>query len=144
MFTHNEIQCFTRMLPILTVLILCIKGAFRLPEGREHPKTFDYVANAMTINPKGDVSNSNDGFPGSLFITGHDRLVYGELPNGSQIAEVSIPVPIFSGLPSNLPFADFLQRFVNVTQGLFVNQDEIYTPGKGSDERTYYRIILLI
>jgi hypothetical protein len=69
----------------------------------------------MTFNPNGDPGGPADGFPGSLlFITGHDRLPYGELPNGSQVAEVSIPVPVVSGNLSQLNQAAFLQNFHNV------------------------------
>ena len=100
-------------------------GAFRLPEGEDRPLTFAYGGNAMTYNPQGDASSPDDGFPGSLFITGHDRLAYGELPDGSQVAEVSIPIPAISELPVNLPSAGFLQEFQNVTKGFFANLDEI-------------------
>ena len=72
-------------------------GAFRLPIGGERPLTFAYGGNAMTFNPDGDPSGAGDGFPGSLFITGHDRLAYGELPDGSQVAELDIPIPVISG-----------------------------------------------
>jgi hypothetical protein len=100
-------------------------GAFRLPEGKERPKTFAYGGNAMTFNPEGDASGSDDGFPGSLFITGHDRLAYGELPNGSQVAEITIPIPATAELSTDLPIASFLQEFQNVTQGFFPGKDEI-------------------
>ncbi len=100
-------------------------GAFRLPGDDERPKTFAYGGNAMTFNPNGDASGPDDGFPGSLFITGHDRLAYGELPDGSQVAEVSIPIPINADAPINLPSADYIQDFQNVVKGYFKGLDEI-------------------
>jgi len=100
-------------------------GAFRLPDGEERPLTFEYGGSAMTFNPDGDPAGAGDGFPGSLFITGHDRLAYGELPNGSQIAEVSIPAPDTTASPYDLPQAEFLQPFADVTAGYFTGLDEI-------------------
>jgi len=100
-------------------------GAFRLPEGGERPRTFAYGGNAMTFNPDGDPGGPHDGFPGSLFITGHDRLPYGELPDGDQVAEVNIPVPLMAAHPSALNQATFLQGFHDVAQGFFNGLDEI-------------------
>ncbi len=100
-------------------------GAFRLPDGPDRPLTFEYGGNAMTFNPNGDPSGSSDGFPGSLVITGHDRLAYGELPDGSQVAEINIPVPAMAGSPYDLPQAAFVQNFSDVTRGFFTGLDEI-------------------
>jgi hypothetical protein len=100
-------------------------GAFRLPGGDARPETFAYGGNAMAFNPRGDPSGPDDGFPGSLFLTGHDRMAYGELPDGSQVSEVSIPVPIASDHLSDLGQADFLQGFHNVAHGFFAELDEI-------------------
>jgi hypothetical protein len=100
-------------------------GAFRLPAGGDRPLTFAYGGNAMTFNPAGDPSGSSDGFPGSLFITGHDRLAYGELPDGSQVAELDIPIPVVSGSLAALNSAGFLQNFSNVAAGHFTGLDEI-------------------
>jgi len=100
-------------------------GAFRLPDNAGRPRTFEYGGNAMTFNPNGDPSGPNDGFPGSLFITGHDRMPYGELPDGSQVAEVNIPAPSLSRDVADLPQAGFLQGFHNVAEGHFVGLDEI-------------------
>ena len=79
----------------------------------------------MTFDPRGDPDGAPDGFPGSLFITGHDRLPYGELPDGDQIAEVSIPVPTTSASVSDLNQAEFLQPLREVTDGHFDGLDEI-------------------
>ena len=100
-------------------------GAFRLPGEGERPKTFAYGGNAMTFNPNGDPSGANDGFPGSLFISGHDRLAYGELPDGSQLAEISIPQPVASGNLSDLNYGAFLQDFQDVTAGYFQEMEEL-------------------
>ena len=104
-------------------------GAFRLPGGDERPQTFAYGGNAMTFNPNGDPAGANDGFPGSLFITGHDRLAYGELPDGSQIAEISIPQPMPSGSVSSRNQGAFLQDFHDVAAGYFHEMDELPRTG---------------
>jgi len=104
---------------------LVYQGRFRLPGGGERPETFAYGGNAMTFNPDGDPSGPDDGFPGSLFVTGHDRLPYGELPDGSQVAEVSIPAPVASDNLDSLPTAEFLQGFHNVLAGHFSDMEEI-------------------
>jgi hypothetical protein len=100
-------------------------GAFRLPGSDTPPKTFAYGGNAMTFNPDGDPSGPKDGFPGSLFISGHDRMAYGDLPNGGQVAEISIPVPAVSGRLSRLKQASFLQKFQEVAKEFFHDMEEI-------------------
>ncbi|HNZ18133.1 MAG TPA: hypothetical protein PLB67_12865 [Candidatus Hydrogenedentes bacterium] len=100
-------------------------GAFRLPGDGERPETFGYGGNAMTFNPQGDPAGDNDGFPGSLFVMGHERLPYGELPNGNQIAEVSIPRPVAAKSPGALPQAAFIQPFRDAARGLFTEYCEI-------------------
>jgi hypothetical protein len=100
-------------------------GAFRLPDYGERPLTFEYGGGAMTFNPAGDPSGSDDGFPGSLFIMGHNRMPYNELPNGNQVAEVNIPVPTIQSQVGNLNQASFIQEFQNVASGFFVDLDEI-------------------
>ena len=95
-------------------------GAFRLPEGTARPTTFEYGGNAMTFRPS---------TPGSLYVMGHDRLPYGELPDGGQVAEISIPAPVVSKDLADLPRASFLQPFANVTGGLFEGLDEIPRAG---------------
>ncbi len=97
-------------------------GAFRLPDDGGRPRTFEYGGNAMTFRPGPD--GDNDGFPGSLFITGHDRLAYGELTDGSQLAEISIPVPVQGQLDA-LNTAEFVQGFQDVAAGHFRGLDEI-------------------
>ncbi len=99
-------------------------GAFRLPGGDTRPETFAYGGNAMTLNPAGDPAGSGDGFPGSLFLTGHDRIV-DELPNGSQVAEISIPQPVITDTVADLGQAAFLQTFHDVAAGYFTELEEI-------------------
>jgi hypothetical protein len=103
---------------------LVYQGAFRLPGEETPPQTFAYGGNAMTFNPDGDPAGI-DAFPGSLFIMGHDRQAWGSLPNGNQVAEVSIPVPAVADSPDELPTAGFLQPFTDVTAGYFTNLEEI-------------------
>ncbi len=100
-------------------------GSFRLPEGGERPKTFQYGGTAMTFRPDGDPGGDRDGFPGSLFVMGHPRLPYGELPHGSQIAEVTIPKPSLARQVAALPRARFIQAFHDVFAGRFKGLDEI-------------------
>lgn len=100
-------------------------GAFRLPTGDERPRTFAYGGNAMTFNPDGEPAGSDDGFSGSLFITGHDRMPYGELADGNQVAEISIPVPLITASVGDLNQAAFLQTFHNVAEGFFPGLDEL-------------------
>ena len=90
-------------------------GAFRLPGGDDRPQTFAYGGNAMTFNPDNN----------SLFIMGHDRVAYGGVPDGDQLAEVSIPVPVISRNIEDLNTAEFVQNFSNVTAGHFTEMEEI-------------------
>jgi hypothetical protein len=94
-------------------------GAFRLPAGGNRPKTFEYGGASMTYRP------GAGGKPGSLFVVGHPRLAYGELPAGGQVAEISIPRPSKARRVGALPRARFLQRFHDVARGHFKGLDEI-------------------
>lgn len=100
-------------------------GAFRLPGGETPPITFAYGGNAMTFNPDGNPGASGDVLPGSLFVMGHDRQAWGDLPNGNQVAEISIPAPSVQALPENLPMAEFIQDFQDVFAGRFTDMEEI-------------------
>ena len=103
---------------------LVYQGAFRLPEG-SNGSNWEYSGDAMTYYPDGDPDGPNDGYPGSLFITGHDRQAWGSLPDGDQVAEVSIPIPALHEDPGELPQAQFIQPFNNVTAGYFTEMEEI-------------------
>lgn len=100
-------------------------GAFRLPGGEDRPETFAYGGNAMTFNPRGDPDGASDGFPGSLFIMAHDRIAYGELPDGNQVAEVSIPAPLTGAAVNSLNSGELFQDFTDVARGAFTELEEI-------------------
>ena len=104
---------------------LAYQGAFRLPDDGERPLTFEYGGGAMTFNPQGDAAGPPDGFPGSLFVMGHDRMAWGELPDGNQVAEINIPVPVVTSELNQLQQAGFLQGFHDVTRGHFTNLEEL-------------------
>ncbi len=104
-------------------------GAFRLPGDETRPRTFAYGGNAMTFNPHGEPQGPADWFPGSLFVMGHDRMPYGELPDGNQVAEISIPVPVATRSVGRLNQAKFLQPFREVARGLLTTLDEIPVVG---------------
>lgn len=118
-------------------------GAFRLPGGDIRPETFAYGGNAMTYNPDGDPAGRADGFRGTLFVMGHDRLPYGELPDGNQIAEITIPKPVVSTNVEALSRAEFVQPFRNAAKGMFPAYDEIprvgmqYLANSGEGPRIY-------
>ncbi|MEE4193990.1 MAG: hypothetical protein V2J07_02215 [Anaerolineae bacterium] len=97
-------------------------GAFRLPDGQDRPYTFEYGGNAMTLIPH---EAKEDQLPGGLVITGHDRLPYGEMPDGDQIAEITIPQPIISDDVYMLPMAEFIQPFSDVARGHFSTLNEL-------------------
>jgi hypothetical protein len=107
---------------------LVYQGAFRLPGGDVRPQTFAHGGNAMTFNPNGD-PGSVDDFPGSLFITGHDRLAYEELSDGSQVAEISIPTPVVADDLDALGQGAFIQGFHDVLAGYFTGLEEIPRTG---------------
>ena len=87
-------------------------GAFRLPpDAGEPPATWDWGGQAMTYRPDGDPGGPEDGFPGSLLVTGFD----GEC----LVAEITIPAPSMDRDPEALPAASFLQPFADVRGGLF-------------------------
>ncbi len=98
-------------------------GAFRLPGGEDSPQTFAYGGNAMTFNPDGDAGN------GSLFIMGHDRQPWGGLPDGGQVAELSIPTLVDSHTLDDLNTAAFIQNFANVAEGYFTDLEELPRTG---------------
>jgi hypothetical protein len=100
-------------------------GAFRLPGDDTPPLTFAYGGNAMTFNPDGNPGGSGETLPGSLFVMGHDRQAWGTLPDGNQVAEISIPAPVVAANPEDLPVAEFLQNFQDVLAGRFTDLEEI-------------------
>lgn len=111
---------------------LIYQGAFRLPEG-SNGSDWNYSGNAMSYFPGGDTSAADDGYPGSLFIIGHDQQQY--------VSEISIPVPVISTLknPEELNTATTLQGFQDVKGDMF-GELEIpvagieYLPPQGSQQ----------
>ncbi|MBN1219690.1 MAG: hypothetical protein JXM69_12235, partial [Anaerolineae bacterium] len=83
--------------------------------GDTPPQTFAYGGNAMTFNPDN----------GSLFVMGHDRQAWGDLPDGNQVAEITIPEPVIVDNLDDLNTADFIQEFHNVTAGYFTEVEDI-------------------
>lgn len=100
-------------------------GAFRLPDAGERPLTFAWGAGAMTFRPAQGRAPGRGELPGSLYLMGHDRMAYGALPNGNQLAELAIPAPVASRDLDALPVARFLQGFHDVAAGQFVGLDEL-------------------
>lgn len=92
-------------------------GAFRLPKDGDSASRFGYGGGALAFNPHGDPTG-NDGYPGSLYILGHEH--------DQLVAEVNIPVPVDQRSRSllNLNSAAFLHGFVDITGGLARQFDE--------------------
>ena len=91
-------------------------GAFRLPDGPEEIG-WAWSGAALAYFPGGDPGGADDGFPGSLFGTGH---------NWNQwVSEVSIPVPVNSPAKDvhDLNTATTLQEFHNIRGHLFDHLD---------------------
>ena len=86
--------------------VLIYLGAFRLPDD-SGGMGWDYSGHGMTFYPGGDLDGSEDGFPGSLFIVGHDQAL--------DVAEVSIPIPVISQNLEDLATATTLQPFADIT-----------------------------
>lgn len=85
------------------------QGAFRLPDG----PGWEYSGYAMTYYPGGDVMGPKDGYPGSLYVLGHDHY--------QIVAEINIPKPVISN-DKNLGIlnkATVLQEFHDITGGVF-------------------------
>ena len=83
-------------------------GAFRLPEPSGE-SDWDYSGHALTFYPDGDPNGPADGFPGSLFGVGHDQNLH--------VSEIGIPAPVISKNLADLPTADTLQPFNDITGG---------------------------
>lgn len=129
----------TQPAPLPTALIqpsdLTYVGAFRLPDGPEEIG-WAWSGEALAYYPGGDPDGPDDGFPGSLFGTGH---------NWNQwVSEIDIPVPIHSPAKDvdDLNTATTQQEFHNIRGDLFDHLDfEIpragleYLPVPGSQGR---------
>jgi hypothetical protein len=85
-------------------------GAFRLPDGvpGSEVKTWGWGGYAMTYYPGGNPGGPDDGYPGSIFGTGH-AWEY-------QVSEITIPIPVISAARnlSDLNTASTLQSFQDI------------------------------
>ncbi len=84
-------------------------GAFRLP-GASGGSSWEWSGDGLTYCPTGDAAAAPDGFPGSLFGIGHDHH--------KQVSEVTIPAPMLSRNPGDLPVASTLRPFTDVRAGV--------------------------
>jgi hypothetical protein len=106
-------------------------GAFRLPDGvpGSEVRTWAWGGFAMTYYPDGNPGGPDDGYPGSIFGTGH-AWEY-------QVSEITIPVPVNSASKNlnALDTASTLQTFQDIMD---VSNREIprvgleYLPKQGS------------
>jgi hypothetical protein len=92
---------------------LVYQGAFRLPDAPDDEHSWEWCnwASALTSYPAGD--DTPDGYPGSLFGTGHDLA--------QLVSEISIPIPVVSPGKNvdDLNTASTLQPFADVRGGMF-------------------------
>ena len=86
-------------------------GAFRLPADAPDEIGWAWSGNALAYFPGGDPEGANDGFPGSLFGTGHNWNTF--------VSEVDIPAPVVSSSLTDLPVANTLQPFADIRGDLF-------------------------
>jgi hypothetical protein len=95
-------------------------GAFRLPEDAPEDIGWSYSGHAMAYYPDGDPDGPDDGFPGSIFGTGHDWYQY--------ISEISIPPPVISPShnPADLNVATTLQPFTDVRGEMFGYLEQLH------------------
>jgi hypothetical protein len=113
---------------------LAYLGAFRLPGDAPDEIGWLWSGEAMAYYPDGDPDGPDDGFPGSLFGTGHDWNQY--------VSEVSIPVPVISPGKNveELNTATTLQPFQDIRGGTIDWPLEIprvgleYLPPQGEQE----------
>ena len=99
-------------------------GAFRLPErdgNAEDRASWEYSGQALTYYPGGDPGGGGDGYPGSLFGTGHDVW--------NDVSEIGIPAPRTTRQVGGLPVAQTLQPFRDIRGGLFDPLNEIPRAG---------------
>jgi len=92
---------------------LAYAGAFRLPGDAPDEVGWLWSGEALTYYPEGDPTGPADGFPGSLFGTGHNW--------NQHISEISIPAPVVSPGKNldELNAAETLQPFQDIRGGAF-------------------------
>ena len=98
---------------------LAYLGAFRLPDGPPEIG-WEWGGSAMTYYPNGDPAGPDDGYPGSVFGTGHDWNQY--------VSEISIPVPVISPDKNveDLNTATTLQGFHDIRGNLYDGRFEAW------------------
>ena len=87
-------------------------GAIRPPHIQLNETTFAYGGWGLAYRADGDPEGPDDGFPGSLYMVGHR--------NHQKVVEINIPAPVHSRLKlaDDLPIAEILQPFEDVTNGI--------------------------
>ncbi len=83
-------------------------GSFRLPADAPDEIGWAWSGEALAYRPDGDPQGADDGFPGSLFGSGHNWNQY--------VSEIAIPAPVNSPekVLEALPVATTLQPFRNI------------------------------
>ncbi len=113
-------------------------GAFRLPEG-SNETSWEWGGTASAYYPYGDPEGPNDGYPGSIFATGHEWE--------QQISEISIPAPVISRDKdiNDLNTAVTLQEFHDIKGDLFgyleiprVGLEYLPKQGEQTTDKLYY------
>jgi len=94
--------------PLIQPDDLVYQGAFRLPADAPDEVGWMWSGEALTYYPGGDPDGPDDGFPGSLFGTGHNW--------NQHVSEISIPVPVVSPDKNleELNIATTLQPFYDI------------------------------
>ncbi len=91
---------------------LIYQGALRLPEG-SNETSWEWGGTAAAYYATGDSESPDDGYPGSIFATGHEWE--------QQISEISIPIPVISENKNveELNTSTTLQAFYDIKGDLF-------------------------
>ena len=117
---------------------LVYRGAFRLPDGPED-YAWSWSGQALAWCGEGDRRGEDDGYPGSLFGTGHDHH--------QHISEISIPKPVISATKNltELNTAKTLQAFKDIRAGKFPAMEQpraglawLPKQGKQTSGKLYY------
>ncbi|MBL8820423.1 MAG: hypothetical protein JNL58_30650 [Planctomyces sp.] len=92
-------------------------GGFRPPSSTDDEHTFSYGGWGIAWRPDGDPDGAKDGYPGSLYLVGHQQ--------SQEVAEISIPKPVVSAddRMDDLPVSEILQPFHDVTSGLMARMN---------------------
>lgn len=93
-------------------------GAFLYPNITASSSSWSYGGEDMAFNRFGDTLGPDDGFNGSIFVTGHLHQ--------TLIAEVTIPEPVLTKDISQMNRAEILQDLTEIREPLFGHQEIIY------------------